>query len=84
MERGGDERAVAAGLGEHRQVLLVPDAASHQQSRVRQDGVCYVGGASWHGEWIMRISVTSGETTMADIEMSADAIIAAWRAVQKS
>jgi hypothetical protein len=30
----------------------------------------------------MRLSVTSGATTEADIEMSAGAIIAAWRAVQ--
>jgi hypothetical protein len=30
----------------------------------------------------MRISITSGATTDADIELSADAIIAAWRAVK--
>jgi glutamate/tyrosine decarboxylase-like PLP-dependent enzyme len=50
-------------------------------ARVQGEGTCFAGGASWHGEWIMRISVTSGETTMGDIDVSADAIIAAWRAV---
>jgi glutamate/tyrosine decarboxylase-like PLP-dependent enzyme len=51
-------------------------------ARVQADGICFVGGAAWHGDWIMRISVTSGETTEADVDMSADAIIAAWRAVR--
>jgi len=32
----------------------------------------------------MRLSVTSGATTQADIEMSAAAIIAAWRSVQQA
>ncbi len=51
-------------------------------ARVQEDRVCFVGGANWHGNWVMRISVTSGETYKDDIEKSADAIIAAWRAVQ--
>ena len=50
-------------------------------ARVQQDGVCFAGGASWHGDWVMRISVTSGATTVEDIEQSAAAIVAAWRAV---
>jgi glutamate/tyrosine decarboxylase-like PLP-dependent enzyme len=64
------------------------DAASRKAAteaviaNVQGGGVCFAGGASWHGEWIMRISVTSGETTMDDIEVSADAIIGAWRAVR--
>ena len=51
-------------------------------ARVQQDGVCFVGGAAWKGDWVMRLSVSSGVTTEGDIDMSADAIIAAWRAVQ--
>jgi len=51
-------------------------------ARVQRDGVCFVGGAEWRGDWAMRISVTSSRTTEADIDMSADAIIAAWRAVR--
>jgi glutamate/tyrosine decarboxylase-like PLP-dependent enzyme len=45
-------------------------------------GTCYVAGAAWRGDWVMRLSVSSGETTEADIDLSAAAIIAAWRAVQ--
>ena len=45
-------------------------------------GVCFAGGAAWRGDWVMRISVTSGSTTEADIDLSADAIIGAWRAVR--
>ena len=51
-------------------------------AQVQKDGVCFAGGASWHGDWIMRISVTSAATTMNDIEMSAQAIIDAWRKVR--
>lgn len=51
-------------------------------ARVVDNGACFVAGASWRGDWVMRISVTSGETTAADIDRSADAIIAAWRQVR--
>ncbi len=51
-------------------------------ARVQHDGVLYAGGAEWRGNWIMRLSIISAPTTEADIDMSADAIIAAWRAVQ--
>jgi len=49
---------------------------------VQHEGTCFVGGAQWRDEWVMRISVISGPTTEADIDLSADAIIAAWRTVQ--
>lgn len=52
-------------------------------ARVQQDGTCFVGGANWHGDWVMRISVSSGATTAGDVEQSAAAIIAAWRAVRR-
>lgn len=50
---------------------------------VQRDGVCFVGGAEWRGLWVMRVSVSSGATTDADITVSADAIIAAWRRVKQ-
>lgn len=52
-------------------------------ARVQQGGVCFAGGAAWRGEWVMRLSVISAPTTEADIDLSADAIIAAWRDVQQ-
>ncbi|MEO6396570.1 MAG: aminotransferase class V-fold PLP-dependent enzyme [Devosia sp.] len=64
------------------------DAASRRASteaviaRVQAGGVLFAGGAQWRDDWAMRLSVISAPTSEADIEMSADAIIAAWRQVQ--
>ena len=66
------------------------DAASRKAAteaviaRVQSDGTCFVGGASWRGDWVMRVSVSSFATTEEDIERSAKAIIAAWRAEQRT
>jgi len=50
--------------------------------KVLQDGVLYASGSDWRGQRVMRLSVSSGETTEADVDRSAEAIIAAWRAVR--
>jgi glutamate/tyrosine decarboxylase-like PLP-dependent enzyme len=42
---------------------------------VQEDGTCWAGGTTWHGQAAMRISVSSWATTDADIDRSADAII---------
>jgi glutamate/tyrosine decarboxylase-like PLP-dependent enzyme len=52
-------------------------------ARVQSEGTCFVGGANWRGDWVMRVSVTSYTTTEEDIERSATAIILAWRAEQE-
>jgi glutamate/tyrosine decarboxylase-like PLP-dependent enzyme len=51
-------------------------------AKVQADGVCFVGGAHWRGRQIMRVSVTNENTTEVDIDRSAAAMLAAWRAVQ--
>jgi len=51
-------------------------------AKVLASGTCYVAGAAWRGDWVMRLSISSGATTEADIDMSAEAIIAAWREFQ--
>ncbi len=62
------------------------DAASRRAAteavitRIQKDGVCFAAGAEWRGDWVMRLSVTSGATRSTDIEISAAAVIAAWRA----
>jgi len=43
--------------------------------RVQEDGTCWLGGTTWHGMHVMRISVSNWSTTEADIDMSADAIL---------
>jgi glutamate/tyrosine decarboxylase-like PLP-dependent enzyme len=43
--------------------------------RVQDDGTCWLGGTTWHGMHVMRISVSNWSTTEADIDLSADAIL---------
>jgi glutamate/tyrosine decarboxylase-like PLP-dependent enzyme len=47
--------------------------------RVQEDGTCWLGGSLWHGKAVMRISVSNWSTTEADIDLSAEAILRAWR-----
>jgi glutamate/tyrosine decarboxylase-like PLP-dependent enzyme len=44
-------------------------------ARVQADGTCWLGGTTWHGLAAMRVSVSSWQTTEADIDMSAAAIL---------
>ena len=46
--------------------------------QVQRDGVCWVGGTTWHDRAAMRISICNWSTTSDDIDRSADAIIHAW------
>jgi glutamate/tyrosine decarboxylase-like PLP-dependent enzyme len=47
--------------------------------RVQRQGVCWLGGTTWHGVAAMRISVSNWSTTADDVELSAAAILAAMR-----
>jgi glutamate/tyrosine decarboxylase-like PLP-dependent enzyme len=42
---------------------------------VQRDGTCWLGGTTWRGERLMRISVSNWTTTTDDIDLSADAIL---------
>src|SRR5664279_486396 len=44
---------------------------------VQHSGECWMGSTTWHGQRLMRISVSSWRTTEADIDRSARAIVAA-------
>jgi glutamate/tyrosine decarboxylase-like PLP-dependent enzyme len=48
-------------------------------ARVQQDGTCWLGGTTWHGQGAMRISVSNWSTAEADVRRSADAILATFR-----
>jgi glutamate/tyrosine decarboxylase-like PLP-dependent enzyme len=52
-------------------------------SRIQADGECFAGGAVWRGRHIMRLSVISWETDVAEGQRSAEAIIRAWRIVKQ-
>jgi glutamate/tyrosine decarboxylase-like PLP-dependent enzyme len=51
-------------------------------AKVQADGVCFVGGAQWRGKQVMRVSVTNENTTEADVDRSAAAMLAAWKSVR--
>ena len=44
---------------------------------VQRDGVLWLGGSRWHDQVVARISVCNHATTRADIEQSAEALLAA-------
>jgi glutamate/tyrosine decarboxylase-like PLP-dependent enzyme len=51
---------------------------------VQRDGTCWLGGTTWAGRAAMRVSVSGWQTTAADIEMSADAILGCVEAVDRA
>jgi glutamate/tyrosine decarboxylase-like PLP-dependent enzyme len=51
--------------------------------RIQADGTCFMGGAQWRGQWVMRISVISASTTEEDSDQTIEAVLRAWRAVQE-
>ena len=56
------------------------DATDAVIARVQDEGTCWLGGTRWHGVAAMRISVSGWQTTEADADRSAEAILGAWRA----
>jgi glutamate/tyrosine decarboxylase-like PLP-dependent enzyme len=56
------------------------DAAGDARTRaiiagVQRDGTCWLGGTTWQGRAAMRVSVSGWQTTEADIDRSAAAIL---------
>jgi glutamate/tyrosine decarboxylase-like PLP-dependent enzyme len=49
-----------------------------------REGIIFVGGAVWRGEWVMRISLICQATTVQDAEIAINAIRAAWIHVSAS
>ncbi len=49
--------------------------------QVQSDGTCWPSGSTFQGRAVMRVSVVGWQTTTADARRSAEAIIAAARAV---
>jgi glutamate/tyrosine decarboxylase-like PLP-dependent enzyme len=44
---------------------------------VQRDGTCWLGGTTWKGKRLIRVSVSNWTTTESDIDRSADAILRA-------
>jgi glutamate/tyrosine decarboxylase-like PLP-dependent enzyme len=58
------------------------DATVDVIRRVQADGTCWVGGATWFGQQVMRISISNWSTQEEDVDRSADAIVSCYRALQ--
>ena len=46
---------------------------------VQRDGTCWLGGTTWRGRRLVRVSVSNWSTTEADVDRSVEAILAAAR-----
>ena len=49
-----------------------------------QEGLIFVSGGLWRGEWVMRISVICGATSVQDAHIATEAIRMAWMHVSAS
>jgi glutamate/tyrosine decarboxylase-like PLP-dependent enzyme len=52
--------------------------------RVQADAVAFIGSSLWRGQWVMRASVCSIATTLADADLTVAAVIDALLAVKAS
>jgi glutamate/tyrosine decarboxylase-like PLP-dependent enzyme len=50
------------------------DANRAAVAAVQRDGTCWLGGTTWNGQYVLRVSVSNWATTDDDIDRSADAI----------
>lgn len=50
--------------------------------QIQKRNRCFVAGAEWKGRKILRISIISADTDIEHVDLLADEIIAAWRAVR--
>jgi glutamate/tyrosine decarboxylase-like PLP-dependent enzyme len=53
------------------------DANRAAISAIQRDGTCWLGGTTWNGEYVLRVSISNWATTDEDIDRSAAAIAAA-------
>ncbi len=53
------------------------DANRAAVAAIQRDGTCWLGGTTWHGEHVLRVSISNWATTDDDIDRSAAAIAAA-------
>ena len=54
-----------------------PQQTKELLKQIQASGECWCGGASWHGDDVIRISVCSYRTTRQDIDRSVQAFVAA-------
>jgi glutamate/tyrosine decarboxylase-like PLP-dependent enzyme len=60
------------------------DLTGRVERAVQLDGTCWLGATTWHGERLLRISVSGWSTTEEDVDRSVDAIVRAVRSASGS
>ena len=61
------------------------DEVTHDvAARVQAEGTCWLGGTRWNGRDALRFSTTNWSTTPDDIDLSAAAVLAAYRSAATS
>jgi hypothetical protein len=53
-------------------------------ARLQEDNICLAGGADWHGQFALRLSVIAAPLTESDVDRLVVAILAAWRHVRST
>ena len=53
------------------------DANRAAVAAIQRDGTCWLGGTTWNGEYVVRVSISNWATTDADVDRSAAAVAAA-------
>jgi glutamate/tyrosine decarboxylase-like PLP-dependent enzyme len=53
------------------------DANRAAVAAIQRDGTCWLGGTTWNGEYVLRVSISNWATTDDDVDRSAAAIAAA-------
>ena len=53
------------------------DRTDRVVAAVQAEGTCWLGGTTWRGRRLMRVSVSNWSTTEADVDRSVEAILAA-------
>ena len=50
------------------------DANRAAVAAIQRDGTCWLGGTTWNGDYVLRVSISNWATTDDDVDRSADAI----------
>jgi glutamate/tyrosine decarboxylase-like PLP-dependent enzyme len=58
------------------------DASRAAVAAVQQDGTCWLGGTTWNGQYVLRVSISNWSTTDDDVDRSADAIVRAAQSIR--
>ena len=67
------------------QILVSVGDTAHTDAvidEVQREGTCWVGGTTWHGLRLIRVSVSNATTTEHDVDLSAEAILRAAEVVR--